>query len=158
MIASASRDRLSGLRGVREQEDPHRPARPTRQEKKEKQTLLVWIGLGFDACPACARVQAASLLGRASRVPEKDDSLARMRWYWECSHYRKELGDLILDRIFDHRAEGRTVPEDFGVLLTPANIEAHLARIREEQARYRTSHPEDVAEIEAIAQTAGTYP
>ena len=30
-----------------------------------------------------------------------------MRWYWDYSHYRKETGDLMLDRIFDYRDPSR---------------------------------------------------
>lgn len=57
-----------------------------------------------------------------------------MRWFWEYSHYRKEAGDLILDRMFGYNDAGRTVPPDFGVRLTGATVDAHLTRSRERQA------------------------
>jgi len=57
-----------------------------------------------------------------------------MRWFWEYSHYRKEAGDLVLDRMFGYQAAGRTVPPDFGVKLTGENIEDHLTRGRARQA------------------------
>ncbi|GAB1233430.1 hypothetical protein UT4_18970 [Ferrigenium sp. UT4] len=41
---------------------------------------------------------------------------------------------------------------DFGVLLTSQNIESRLAHIRADRERYRQTHPEDVAEIEAMAR------
>lgn len=50
-----------------------------------------------------------------------------MRWFWERSHYRKATGDLILDRVFDYSGPSRAVPADFGVRLTSATIDAHLA-------------------------------
>jgi hypothetical protein len=79
---------------------------------------------------------------------------ATMRWYLDSVHYRKELGDLVLDRVFDHREPGREVPTDFGVELSQANVEEHLARRREAHERYRASHAADVAEIESWARRA----
>jgi hypothetical protein len=42
-------------------------------------------------------------------IPLSGD-LSPMRWYWEFSHYRKETGDLILDRIFDYHDPARALP------------------------------------------------
>lgn len=50
-----------------------------------------------------------------------------MRWFWERSHYRRQTGDLILDRLFDYSDPGRASHEDFGMRLTSANVDAHLA-------------------------------
>jgi hypothetical protein len=50
-----------------------------------------------------------------------------MLWFWDASHYRKATGDLILDRIFDFQDPARALPADFGVRMTAANIDAHLA-------------------------------
>jgi hypothetical protein len=61
-------------------------------------------------------------------------------------------GDLVLDRLFDFKTPDRTVPDDFGVLLTSQTIEPHLAKIRVERERYRQNHPQDIAEIEAMAR------
>jgi hypothetical protein len=59
-------------------------------------------------------------------IPKLGDH-SPMRWFWEQSHYRKETGDLILDRVFDYGDPTRSVPADFGVRLTMANIDAQLA-------------------------------
>ena len=59
-------------------------------------------------------------------IPELGDR-SPMRWFWEWSHYRKQTGDLILDRVFDSSDPERIVPADFGVRLTRASIDAHLA-------------------------------
>ena len=83
-------------------------------------------------------------------VPPLGDSQTQMRWYWESSHYKKELGDLVLDRIFSHSEPGRSIPADFGVRLTPDSLEPHLAQIRADRQRWRAAFPEDVAEIEAL--------
>jgi hypothetical protein len=56
----------------------------------------------------------------------------------------------VLDRAFGYQDAARSVPDDFGVELTGANVESHLAATRSQQARYREDHPDDVLEIESI--------
>lgn len=85
-------------------------------------------------------------------VPPESDKLTRMRYYYESSHYTPAAGDLVLDRIFNLKSPERTIPDDFGVLLTSHNIDAHLTNIRVAREHYRQTHPEDVAEIEAMAR------
>lgn len=85
-------------------------------------------------------------------VPALGDTETIMRWYIESSHYTSAAGDLVLDRIFNFKSPERTVPDDFGVLLSSHNIDAHLANIRKAREHYRQTHPEDVAEIEALAR------
>jgi len=83
-------------------------------------------------------------------VPALGDRETAMQWYWESSHYKKELGDLVLDQIFDYHSPEREVANDFGVKLTSKNITAHLAKIRQDRQRWQASHPDDVVEIEAL--------
>lgn len=84
-------------------------------------------------------------------VPPLGDTQTVMRWYFDSSHYTPAAGDLVLDRIFNFKSPERSVPDDFGVLLTSQTIEPHLARIRADRETYRQTHPQDVAEIEAMA-------
>lgn len=90
-------------------------------------------------------------------VPPRNDPVP-MQWYWESSHYKKELGDRVLDRIFGYSSPERTIAPDFGVVLTPANIEAHLANIRAAQAHYEAEHPEDLAELARLFKKSGETP
>ena len=83
-------------------------------------------------------------------VPPLGDKMSSMEWYWESSHYKKELGDRVLDLIFSHVEPGRVVAEDFGVKISSDNIEQHLAKIRRDREHWRTTHPSDVAETEAL--------
>lgn len=48
--------------------------------------------------------------------------------YSDQSHYRKKVGNLILQRILQIEAEN--TPTDFGVYLTDTNIQSHLGTIR----------------------------
>lgn len=83
-------------------------------------------------------------------VPPLGDIDTKMRWYWEDSHYTKELGDLMLDRIFDHHEAGRDIAKGFGVLLSLANIEQHLAATRSKRESWVARSGQDIAEMEKM--------
>jgi hypothetical protein len=70
-----------------------------------------------------------------------------MVYYWEPSHYRKNVGQMILSRMF---GDGAGVPDDFGVELTPATIAAHLAQGHMGRDRYQLQHPEETRMVRAI--------
>lgn len=80
-------------------------------------------------------------------VPNKGDRRAKMRWYWEAGHFKRELGDLILERLFAHPGESTA----FGILLGMDNIEAQIMAVREQGMAYRRAHLQEVAELEHIA-------
>ena len=70
-----------------------------------------------------------------------------MHYYWEVSHYRDNVGRLILARLFG----GDTPPPaDFGVELTPANIDAHHAATRAARDRYRVEHARETAYTQRV--------
>jgi hypothetical protein len=85
-------------------------------------------------------------------VPPLGDTKTQMRWYRDPSHYKVQLGDLVLDRIFNYHKEGRAAPDDFGVMVTSENIESHLAKIRADSRQYRDTHPDDIMEIIEICK------
>jgi len=65
-------------------------------------------------------------------------------------HYKRELGDLMLDRML----RGAISPEwpDFGVRLTADNLEPHLVHLRELQQSYAAEHPAVAAMIRNLAR------
>ncbi|OEZ87283.1 hypothetical protein JAB6_12150 [Janthinobacterium sp. HH104] len=70
-----------------------------------------------------------------------------MHYYWEVSHYRDNVGRLILARLFG----GDTPPPaDFGVELTQANVDAHHAATRAARDRYRVEHAREAAYTERV--------
>lgn len=71
-------------------------------------------------------------------------SRKEMRNYWESSHFKAEVGDLVLNRIFNTGE----LPDGFGVRLDGGTIETALADIRAQQRTYRASHREDIARIQ----------
>jgi len=62
-----------------------------------------------------------------------------MRWYWEAGHFKKQLGDLVLDRIL-----GEALPaeaSDFGIDLVPGTVETRIAGCRVSLAAMRQRFP-----------------
>ncbi len=55
-------------------------------------------------------------------------------YYYETSHYRAMVGDMILNRIFGYPPVA--VPDDFGVLVNRRNVDEHLKRLRRQIASF----------------------
>lgn len=85
-------------------------------------------------------------------VPKLGDTQTMMQWYFDSSHYTPAMGDLVLDRMFYSTSPMRVVPDDFGVLLSRNNIDAHLATLRAGRQIYRQNHTDDITEIEEMAR------
>ena len=86
----------------------------------------------------------------AEPVPADADRSA-MQWYWESSHFKKELGDLMLARALG--GEG-----SFGVRLTRENIEQHLETLRNGRATYLQACPDDAAMVREIGADVTSDP
>ncbi|BAE48958.1 hypothetical protein [Paramagnetospirillum magneticum] len=78
------------------------------------------------------------------------DPATRMHWYWDGSHFTKAAGNLILERIIS----GKDDPS-FGIRLTSDNVETVINRIRSERTAYAAAHPDEVAEVRALAEASG---
>jgi hypothetical protein len=66
-----------------------------------------------------------------------------LQYYWEASHYKSKVGELILKRLFS--LDDGDLPSDFGRELREDTITEVLAAIREEQTRYITAHADEIA-------------
>lgn len=71
-------------------------------------------------------------------------------WYWDPAHYRKELGDKILNRVFGQESDSST--SDFGLRLTPVNIDERLDFNRRQAINYRAAHADEVALVNETVQ------
>lgn len=77
----------------------------------------------------------------AEAIPQFS-GLREMQYYWEASHYRDNVGRMILARLFG----GETaVPDDFGVELEPRSLAAHQQAMRDARDRYHASHAQETA-------------
>jgi hypothetical protein len=78
-------------------------------------------------------------------VPEGGRTL---QWFWETVHYKRDLGNLVVYRLFGAGTD------DFGVALKSSNLDSHLTAIRERQQVYRERYPRDVARVRTVYSMA----
>ncbi len=83
--------------------------------------------------------------------PELYNIQTQMKWYWESSHYKKEVGNIILDKLFSIPVK-ESAPEHFGVQLLPQNIDEHLVTINQERSYYEKMFPNEVNELKALIE------
>jgi len=81
-------------------------------------------------------------------VPPAGDTAARMKFYFENSHYTPALGALMLDRMFG------AATNNFGAKISTANIEEHLQVIRNQREIYARSHAAEVEWVKRISKDA----
>jgi len=67
-------------------------------------------------------------------IPAPGDTVHTSRWYWEGGHFRRELGDRMLDQMLLGRP-------DLGVELDEYNVEAVLARDRQRMSELSRGSP-----------------
>jgi hypothetical protein len=82
------------------------------------------------------------------QVPPAKDCNTRMRFYFENSHYTTALGALMLDRMYG------LATDDFGERISTANIDAHLAIIRQQRDSYVKACAVDVEWTQNIGRQA----
>lgn len=61
-------------------------------------------------------------------VPPSGDRRTPTRWFWEPTHFKKQLGEVMIQRMFGHDRPA------FGIVLTPENLAEHNAYVRAERA------------------------
>lgn len=79
-----------------------------------------------------------------------------MKYYFESSHYRKEVGDLVINRLFSYQEEN--APLDFGTFITLDNIESHLAKINDEREVWANKNPGEAKLVEDLNSKLGKKP
>ena len=86
-------------------------------------------------------------------VPLDGEAGDAMRWWLECSHFNRDLGNLMLDRL-----KGGTPADpraaEFGVRLTVDNLDAQLARVERERETWVASQPEQVRWLRSVFERA----
>ena len=84
-------------------------------------------------------------------VPEAGDASTKMRWYWEASHYKSVVGTEMIKRMYDVD-EPAEPGQSFGTRLDTSNLEVHLARIREDRARYIKVRSDELSKLMNLLQ------
>lgn len=65
----------------------------------------------------------------SEKVPK--DIEVEMKYHWESSHYKKELGDLVLNSLLDISSY-----PNFGVVLDINNIDDHIKQLRKDRIKF----------------------
>lgn len=79
-----------------------------------------------------------------TETPPPVSGAAEMRNYWETSHYRAHVGQMVLERMFGGGGVG------FGVELTPQSLTQHQAAQRRARDRYHAEHATETALVKAV--------
>ena len=70
-----------------------------------------------------------------------------LKWFWESSHFKKEVGDIMLDQVLGCKKNNSSVYNNFGIKITIENIENHLKNIRRGRLQWRENSFIDYSEI-----------
>ena len=91
------------------------------------------------------------------KVPPKGDRVTATHWYWEAGHFKKQLGDVILETIFSRsvnpeliRHGGPGTSEQFGFELEESNKNQNTQRIYLERLECMQNYPELFAEAASL--------
>ncbi|NVI84166.1 hypothetical protein [Janthinobacterium sp. BJB401] len=73
-------------------------------------------------------------------IPTQQQRHASTRWYWEAGHFKKALGDIVMQRIMTQKGGA---PDDgqFGMPLTSATLAANRDRIAAERRACEAAQP-----------------
>ncbi len=83
--------------------------------------------------------------------PPSGDRATQLLWFWEPSHYRREYGEEMLASALMRNCaydEPQHLPTRTGTLITPSNIDSHLATLRAGLKNYLDDHPESISRLE----------
>lgn len=88
---------------------------------------------------------------QCEKIPAAGDLKSETRWYWEGGHFKKTLGDLVLDRVLSNPASMPANSQGvFGYRLSPDSVASNASRIAQERADCLRSSPELFANAVAI--------
>ncbi len=92
---------------------------------------------------------------QCERIPDKGDLLSTTQWYWEAGHFKKTLGDIVLERSLFLASSALLVNQydGFGIKLHKANIEFNRHRIDAEKARCQTNYPQLFTEVKNLTKS-----
>ena len=80
-------------------------------------------------------------------VPPAEVPKRPMDWYYDVAHFKKSLGDMIQDRIFNYNDAGRVVPEDFGMQINSKNIDLYQSAQRNKRMKYMLVNQKNIKEL-----------
>lgn len=88
-------------------------------------------------------------------IPGKGDLRSVTQWYWEAGHFKKALGDIVLDRALALAAEPPIAPQDkskFGINLSGTNLALDSERMANEKNKCAETYPLLFKETNALIE------
>jgi hypothetical protein len=76
-------------------------------------------------------------------------SKTEMKYYWDSSHFKENVGNMVLDRLLGTETEHQEIPGDFGVILRQDNVEAVIKRLRKAQEKYRQNNRQEIMTLQS---------
>ncbi|WP_426070255.1 hypothetical protein [Janthinobacterium sp. DSP2-3-3] len=74
-------------------------------------------------------------------IPTQQQRHASTRWYWEAGHFKKALGDIVMQRVMTQK-DSASYANQFGMPLTSATLAANRDRIAAERSACMAAQPE----------------
>lgn len=74
-------------------------------------------------------------------IPTQQQRHASTRWYWEAGHFKRALGDIVMQRIMTQK-DGAPFDGQFGMPLTGATLAANRDRIAAERSTCLAEQPD----------------
>lgn len=108
--------------------------------QRSPELVSLWDFSGVNSCTA-------------ENLPPDANPASAMRWYRESSHFRRVLGNRVLDRVFGRPDDGAC--PGLGQRLEPATLAAALAAQRAALRHWVETQAADAAEIEDLAKQYG---
>ena len=82
-------------------------------------------------------------------VPAEGE-LREMNWYWESSHFKRKLGDIIFRRMFAQHSASAGFSGGFGTLLDLNTVPLTNRKLDEEEKNYSLSHRDEIRHLRKI--------
>jgi hypothetical protein len=80
-------------------------------------------------------------------LPTLENKKQQLEWFWESTHYKKKLGDLMLAEIFDSNNTDTNNKKKFGKKITSHNINNHLKKIQRDQISWEKKFKHEFLEV-----------
>jgi hypothetical protein len=80
-------------------------------------------------------------------MPSSEEKKMEARYFWEATHFKINVGELMIRKMLNYKNKDQIEPVDFGVLLNEKNLDQHLMVIRKAREDYAQTHAEDLKDL-----------
>jgi hypothetical protein len=78
-----------------------------------------------------------------------------MRWYEDSSHFNKDVGSIMVNRMLGIEPRAPQIDGEFGIELTPENVEVRIEADHRGSELYRRRHPAEIDRLRRMLESAG---